>query len=622
MPAPVALTVDGAAVASASVATGGTGCDTGACPAADPAVLRVGTIDGTTWAGWLKPDLTALPKGARVTSAKLELTRSDCAADCPATTADAFQLSGEWAPGQTGAQLVTAAGTESYASATTPADLDLTPMVQSWTDRGQLFGLALRPAAGSAPASYWSATAADPAKRPRLKVEYLAPTAPAAPQQLTVANGDAGLVGTWNTPLDHGASEDLYYTVKVEAQDTGAVVQQFTTPDNRAVAAGLDNSRGYRLVVTTNNSFGAGPAAVSGYTQGKPAAGGSDLYRSFVQEYLDARNKVRTTTAATVPDAAAEAPHGTVFVDLLATQEDAVVGSREGLAGQGQTYVAAGSTLTNVVVDQQNPAKVVVRATVKETTQIREAGVDTPTESAGNRRFEFTVDGGAVKLTSEADDNSAEQKLSSTAAATAQVEVASSDQTPAPTTGDVPLGTDGFPLPEPTAPAGVTTASYAGVYGNGTADWARRNITVHREYDQDCTNFVSKALYYGGGMSFRQGNRTQNYAWWDKGYLFWMPFKSYTWSAAQNLYNHLTGYRYTQSIMSVHSAKPGDLVFFKWVGENRIDHAAVVVSYGRKMELRQHGLVDQTTLYDALARQRRKGKPIERFWIVRPLGSS
>ncbi|MFJ7248870.1 amidase domain-containing protein [Kitasatospora sp. NPDC098652] len=182
---------------------------------------------------------------------------------------------------------------------------------------------------------------------------------------------------------------------------------------------------------------------------------------------------------------------------------------------------------------------------------------------------------------------------------------------------------DGWPLPEPaTVPTGVTTATFAGVNGSGTADWARRNINVHREYGQDCTNFVSKALYYGGGMQFRQGNRTRDYAWWDKGYLFFKPFKSYTWSAAQNLYTHLTGYRQTQAIMGAHSAKPGDLVFFKWVGESRIDHAAVVVSYGRKMELRQHGLVDQTTLYDALARQRRAGKPVERFWIVRPLGTS
>nr|WP_231978694.1 amidase domain-containing protein [Streptomyces sp. TLI_053] len=609
-------------LASASVATSGTGCDTGACPAPDASVLRVGTFDGTSWSSWLKPDLTSLPRGARITSAKLELTRSDCTADCPAATADVFQLGSEWTPGQAGAQLVAASGNESYATATGLADLDLASVLQSWTDRGLPYGIALRPAAGSAPAAYHSAGAADGSKRPRLKIDYLTPTAPAAPQQLTVSVGDAGLVGGWNSPVDHGASEDLYYTVKVEAQDTGAVVKQFTTAETRAVAAGLDNTRGYRLVVTTNNSFGASPATYSGYTQGKPAAGGSDLYRGFVQEYLDARNKVRVTTGATVPDAAAVAAHGTVFVDLLATQEDAVVGSREGLASQGQTYVAAASTLSDVVVDQQNPARVVVRATVKEVTQIREAGVDTPTENITNRRFEFTVTGGAAKLVSEVDDNSAEQKLGSSAAAAAQVDVTGPDQTPAPTSGDIPLGTDGFPVPEPAAPAGVTTASYAGVYGNGTADWARRNIGVRREYNQDCTNFVSKALYHGGGMRTRQGNRTRDYAWWDQGYLFWKPFKSYTWSAAQNLYNHLTGYRYTQSIMSVHSAKPGDLVFFKWYSDWGINHAAVVVSYGRKMELRQHGLTDQTTLYDALARQRRYGTPVERFWIVRPLGSS
>ncbi|WP_438268001.1 DNRLRE domain-containing protein [Kitasatospora purpeofusca] len=622
-PVPVTLTMDGAALASASVATGGNGCTAGACPAADPAVLKVGAVDGTDWAAWLKPDLTALPKGARITGARLALTRSDCATGCAAAPADVYQLSGAWNPGGTGAELVANQGSETYAAATAPADLDLTPMLQSWADRGQLFGLALRPTAGAPGVAYHSGAAANPAARPRLTVDYLAPTVPAVPQQVGVNNGDAGLVGSWSAPLDHGASEDVFYTVKVEAQDNGAVVQQFTTAETRAVVTGLDNTRGYRLVLTANNSFGAGPVVVSAYTQGKAAAGGSDLYRGLVQEYLDARSKVRTTAGLTVPEAAVVAAHGTAFVDLLATQEDAVVGSREGLAGLGQSYAAAGNTLSNVVVDQQNPARIVVRATVKEVAQIREGGVDTPTESTGNRRFEFTVAGGAVKLVSEADDDSAATTLSASAAASAQVEVTGADQSPAPAGGDVPLGTDGFPVPEPaTGPAGATTASYAGVYGNGTADWARRNIRVRREYSQDCTNFVSKALYFGGGMSTRPGNRARDYAWWDQGYFLWKPFKSYTWSAAHNLYNHLTGYRWTASIMGVHSAKPGDLVFFKWVGESRINHAAVVVSYGRTMELRQHGLVDQTTLYDALARQRRAGTPIERFWIVRPLGSS
>lgn len=42
-------------------------------------------------------------------------------------------------------------------------------------------------------------------------------------------------------------------------------------------------------------------------------------------------------------------------------------------------------------------------------------------------------------------------------------------------------------------------------YGLGTGSWAHNNTGVKWEYTYDCVNFVSRGLYYGGGMKLRAG---------------------------------------------------------------------------------------------------------------------
>ncbi|MFJ2781667.1 DNRLRE domain-containing protein [Kitasatospora sp. NPDC087315] len=622
-PTPTTVVLTGPTLADASTATAGGGCDTGACPAADPAELRVGTVAGSSWTGWLKPDLTAVPAGSRVVGAKLALTRSDCAAGtpgCDEAAVDVFQLGSAWTPDQGGAALTGATGTESFASAARLSEIDLAAMVGSWIEKGEAYGLALRPPADwTGAARYYSATAANPAQRPRLTLDYLAPTAPGPAELVTGTGGDAGLLVTWNAPSDRGSVGDVSYTVRVETAD-GTLVRELAGADTRAVVTGLDNARSYRAAVTARNSYGSAAPVVSALVQGTPTAGGPDQYRGYVQEYLDARNKIKMKPGFTAPDAAAEAAHGTAFVDLLATQEASLVANREALATQNQVYSAAAVSLTDVVVDQKTAGKVVVRATVKDSVMIRTDGVDSPTESAGPKRFEFTVGSTAV-LTSEADDSAAEQKLSSSASAQAQVEVA--DGSPSDTVGSqgsVPLGADGFPVAS-AQPAGAVQAGYN---YNGTADWARRNVGISWDFGQDCTNFVSKALYYGGGMRVRYGFKTFDSAWWQNDYwLFgWHKNRSYTWAGAANLRRHLLYYRNTVYLTSTSQARPGDIVFFKWRSESVVNHAAVVVSWGSRMELRQHGRSNVTTLNEVLSYYRQKGDPIEWITVVRPLGTS
>ncbi|MEV6551128.1 hypothetical protein AB0M57_20795 [Streptomyces sp. NPDC051597] len=108
--------------------------------------------------------------------------------------------------------------------------------------------------------------------------------------------------------------------------------------------------------------------------------------------------------------------------------------------------------------------------------------------------------GAPLLLHLEADASAAEKVLSKSAAAENGLEVSAGAEGPITDVPDVPIELDaeGFPAEAPpVAGAGVLRA--AQVNGSGTANWAPRNLGTKWEYGQDCTNFVSKALYYGAG---------------------------------------------------------------------------------------------------------------------------
>lgn len=49
--------------------------------------------------------------------------------------------------------------------------------------------------------------------------------------------------------------------------------------------------------------------------------------------------------------------------------------------------------------------------------------------------------------------------------------------------------------------------------GSGTLEQASHNVDTRWEYGQDCTNFVPKAPYHGGGTKTRHGGRRRDRAW-------------------------------------------------------------------------------------------------------------
>ncbi|MGG7572432.1 amidase domain-containing protein [Streptomyces sirii] len=173
-----------------------------------------------------------------------------------------------------------------------------------------------------------------------------------------------------------------------------------------------------------------------------------------------------------------------------------------------------------------------------------------------------------------------------------------------------------FPAgPPPSLSPSAKAAAGGTVNGHGTAGWAFNNLDTKWEYKQDCANFVSKALYYGGGMKMRPGGRKADNAWWQGKYGFG---KSWGWTSADYLRRHVTKWRHGKIISKQYNAELGDLVFFKWKKEKIYNHVAIVnAKVQMHIGLVQHGLKNQTTLAEVINRYKNTKNPIEKVTIVR-----
>ncbi|WP_066229028.1 amidase domain-containing protein [Metabacillus fastidiosus] len=97
----------------------------------------------------------------------------------------------------------------------------------------------------------------------------------------------------------------------------------------------------------------------------------------------------------------------------------------------------------------------------------------------------------------------------------------------------------------------------------------------------DCTNFVSQAIY-AGGMKFRgTTNWLSNSNWW---YNNAKP--SNTWGGAHNFYNHWKDR--AAVVSSVSSLQVGDVVNADFKGDGHIDHTAIITKDDGKLSSNKH----------------------------------
>ncbi|MEU6090839.1 amidase domain-containing protein [Streptomyces sp. NPDC047085] len=632
-PKTTSVALSGAALEDTTVAVGSGACASGGCPAVDDTRLSLGGGAAGERAAWLKPDLSKVPAGARITRARLLLTPAECgSAACAQRPVEMYQLFEPWAAPRTGTGLLGVVDDAPFTDAALPDAQDLTPVVQSWLDEGTGEGLALRlPAADVASSvSYHSGRSPETAKRPRLVIDYVAPAAPAAPQDLRTTGGDGGLLATWNAPQDLGSSADgAEYTVVVRKED-GSEAARATTREPHIVVNGLENATAYRVTVSARTPYGTGPDATSEPVTTVAVPGGAATYREIVQQYVDARGALLTGARPTAAAALAASSRGASFQDLLGAQAADLASSREVLAKHGQRYTEMATKLSDVLVGVDESGTVFLRAVVEDTAVLTsEDSGGEPEEGRREQRFTFSTNSGAPILHIEADAPAAEAVLPASAAADSAVEP--TDETgPVTEVPDEPiaLDADGLPVEQaaptaasaPASPVRVQRA--AAVSGSGTVRWAARNINTGWEYGQDCTNFVSKALYYGGGMKMRSGGRKHDRAWWQQYYFFGqIKNKSYTWAGAENFRRHMLGHRGAQHISAAY-AKPGDLVLFKWKKERGYNHVAIVERNRHGLQLLQHGSSNRTSLAAAIMRYRGKANYIERVIVLRPKARS
>jgi hypothetical protein len=104
------------------------------------------------------------------------------------------------------------------------------------------------------------------------------------------------------------------------------------------------------------------------------------------------------------------------------------------------------------------------------------------------------------------------------------------------------------------------------------------------DFPDNCTNFVSQALYFGGlkMKSTTFNHRQDNNVWAYKGTLQLAP--TYTWGGAQNNYSYMSQYSHAFTVENNPDHLGGGAVLYAdWEGDGILDHAAIVtgnISHG------------------------------------------
>ncbi|MFF9011598.1 DNRLRE domain-containing protein [Streptomyces sp. NPDC014870] len=562
--------------ASASVSlplTQATVCtDSDACVGDTTGSLKVGSVSGKNWRSYVKADVSKIPADGRVISATLQLQSTSTS---PALAVHA--LNGAWATTGTGADLdrVTAPGVN--VDATAPWTIDVTGLVTGWTDGANgNHGLVLRKPDGAPSTAGVTFTGAT------LTVAYEAATPPSAPVDPQARPGDGGALVTWGASTDSGY-DDTLLTYQVSAVDaTGATVSEHTTHRTDAVITGLQNGTSYTFQIRASSRHGTSDTVSSNPATPLSAPLATATYQQAVTEYLAAAASLTTGASKNGDAALAGRPNSALYTWLLNAEEPGLIDTRDALRAEGLTYTHVTSALSDVLALPEVDGSVTLRASVREKKTAADAPGE-PEESEAPFLYDFST-GANPQLRSKVSASSFEQRLASDdsvfgTVAYGTIENDGPDATTAPR-----------PAPEPASPPSPDEEQY-GPFGtinmSGTATWARAHWNDRGKYGQDCTNFISEALHYGGGMRMKgyDKDRTSVNTWWRKKYIAPIHsgggtyfIDSHTWTVAdkmrQFLSRHSNGAVYQESHQKY--AKVGDIVFFNWGGQGGWDHAGVI----------------------------------------------
>ncbi|MBX9420903.1 DNRLRE domain-containing protein [Streptomyces lateritius] len=546
--------------------------DSETCTGTTGSTLKVGTVSGKNWRGYLKADVSGIPAGATVVDAKLQLT-----AGTTVPEVSVHALNAPWATSETGAALDNVTAPGANVEATAPWAVDVTGLVIGWTGGADAnHGIVLRKPEGASAAEGITFTEAT------LTVKYEAAVPPSAPVAPHSRPGDGGALVTWGTSKESGY-EDTALTYHVTAVDsTGTTVAQRTTNGTAAVFTGLDNGASYTFAVRASSPYGSSPTVTTNTVAPLEAPLAPTVYRDAVNEYLTSTAALVTGAKNTSESAVAGRPNAALYSTLLATEESWLIDTRDALRSKDLVYTGMASTLSEVLAMPAADGTVILRATVLE----KKTAADMPSEpeqSEGPYYYSFSS-GTSPKLRSKASAGQVEQRLATDESAFTAVVYGTVDNDGPGSTS--PPQRTAYTATAPSS-TDVQIAPFASISANGTAQWARNNWNARHDYPQDCTNYISKALHFGGGMRMKGVNkdkknvdnwyRTKHMSPPHSGggmYYLW----SHTWTVADNMERFLSrnsnGAVYQESHQRY--AAVGDVVFFNWGGKGGWDHAGVV----------------------------------------------
>ncbi|WP_205599218.1 amidase domain-containing protein [Oceanobacillus halotolerans] len=96
----------------------------------------------------------------------------------------------------------------------------------------------------------------------------------------------------------------------------------------------------------------------------------------------------------------------------------------------------------------------------------------------------------------------------------------------------------------------------------------------YKQFDVDCTNFISQSLHAGGAPMHGAPNRNQGWWYQDDNW-------SYSWSVAHSFRWYMSGATNGLKGTEVESAsdlKPGDVICYDFEGDGKWDHTTIVVA--------------------------------------------
>lgn len=575
------LTLGADKISVSTAKLGETACSGAPCTLASSPTVKVG---GDDMGSLVKLDLGSIPAGARVVTAELQLGDP---AESPAGTQKitTHQPQSATTGVTTGAQLNAIAFDAFEEVSPQGAKVDLSAFVPHWLQQPeQNDGILLKRETGSAELTYGQATPLS------VRVGYVPATVPGAPASIKVQGGDAGALIGWAEPESTGTAEPVVTQdgeptqsspitgYQVEIRDAAGQVLNMIDVDGRSkIVPSLTNGAQYGFRVRAENSQGWGPWSTSTTTTPAAVPNGAASYKSAIEQYRNSKAEISETgdyTATSLLSA---------FKSLLLTEWDQLLAERILALQENSAQTDSTQQVTEslaMYLPQQN--RVVVRAevngnltytnevgtaeeidTVSEIQSVQDYVFEVPDQPSGSPQNPFTLLGSY--LAPFFDSGQSDTWVVNAYTADQRNELESTPSGEPPALDDTSQTTGG---------ANTVTAASA----SGIAAWARNNTKPESrwEYRQDCTNFVSKAISWGGGYRqyrpkfINRVNKT-----FDR---FWFRRKardnSFTWSAVINHHKHFTSKKRLTWRMTYAEVRVGDIIYFTYNGSKA--HMGVV----------------------------------------------